>query len=335
VHGLSSRHRRKAGSGPPTNALIAWIGADPHLRSVVASHRRETDRPLPSHTRAAKTAVVACFVLTGGAVLGITAAVNDGLLAPLASSPSPVLTQDNAAAPGQIPARAPAAGTQPDPAVFPAPAPITTQSMVANHQAPQPIPAPPVTHVAIDDPSGSPVGHVSASVAAPATHPVSPHRADPPHPDRPTHPDGPIAPIKPTGTGKPGTPATSADSGDSANPTGPVKLAGSDHSAGAGNPAGTGNSMDPSSGIVPSTARPSDASKPGGRGKPSASGAAGGDEGTHDGLATPGADQSPSAPRNPPFSQRSTPDHGPTSAGGPTGSTSGQDWAQRQASPRP
>jgi hypothetical protein len=329
VHGLSSRHRRKAGSGPPANALIAWIGADPHLRSVVASHRRETDRPLPPHTRAAKTAVVACFVLTGGAVLGITAAVNDGLLAPLASSPSPVLTQDNAAAPGQIPARAPAAGTQPDPAVFPAPAPITTQSMVANHQAPQPIPAPPVTHVAVDDPSGSPVGHVSASVAAPATHPVSPHRADPPHPD------GPIAPIKPTGTGKPGTPATSADSGDSANPTGPVKLAGSDHSAGAGNPAGTGNSMDPSSGIVPSTARPSDASKPGGRGKPSASGAAGGDEGTHDGLATPGADQSPSAPRNPPFSQRSTPDHGPTSAGGPTGSTSGQDWAQRQASPRP
>ncbi len=341
MHGLSSRHRRKAGSGPPANALIAWIGADPHLRSVGASHRRGTDLALPSHTRAAKVAVAACFVLTGGAVLGITTAVNDGLLAPLASSPSPVLTQDNAAPPGQIPARAPATGSQPDPTVLPAPAPITTESMVANPQTPQHIPAAPATtqsgHVAVHDPGGSPVGHVGSSVAAPATHPVSPHRADPPHPARPMHPDGPIAPIQPTGADKPGptvTPATSAGAVDSANPTDPGKLAGSDHPADTGNPAGTGNSMDPSdpadSADPPGTVGRGDTGKPAGGGKPVASSVAGGGEGTHNSIATRGVEESPSAPRRSTFSQKPTSTQGPISDGGPTASTSGRGSAQSQ-----
>jgi hypothetical protein len=334
VHGLDSRHRRRAGSGPPANALIAWIGADPRLRSAVASHRRVTDLPLPSHTRAVKVAVAACFVLTGGAVLGITAAVNDGLLAPLASNPSPVLTQDVAAAPGQIPARAPAVGIQPDPRVFPAPAPITTQPMVANHRAPQTILAAPAAAQsgpdAAHDRGGSPVAHVSSSVAAPTTHSASPHRADPGHPDKPT------APIKPADAAKPAptvTPTSAADAGDSANPTDPAKLASSEV------PAGTGNLMDPSdpahSGNPPGPVGWAAIGKPGGRGKPVASSGTAGGEGTHDGVATRGVDQSSSTPRSSTFSQRSTPDHGPISAGGSTGSTSGQRSAQMQASPRP
>ncbi|MGB6226143.1 MAG: hypothetical protein WBF76_12475, partial [Pseudonocardiaceae bacterium] len=138
MHGLTSRHRRKAGSGPPANALIAWIGADPYLRSVVASRRREIAAPLPPNSRAAKAAIAACFVLASGAVLGITAIVNDGLVAPLATDPPPVLSQDNAAVPGPAAAPGPAAGVRPTPMIFPAP--ITTQSMVADRQAPQPIP---------------------------------------------------------------------------------------------------------------------------------------------------------------------------------------------------
>jgi hypothetical protein len=133
VHELTARHRRKAGSGPPANALIAWISADPHLRSVAASHRRETAASLPRHTRAAKAAVAACFALAGGAVLGITAIVDDGLVAPRASSPSPVLSQG--AGPTGTAARGLVAGIQRNPIVSPTPA--ATQSMVTNQASQQ------------------------------------------------------------------------------------------------------------------------------------------------------------------------------------------------------
>ena len=80
MHALTPRHRRKAGSGPPANALIAWISTDPYLRdaATTASHRREIDVPLLSGTRSAKAAVAACFVLACAAVIGITEIVSHG-----------------------------------------------------------------------------------------------------------------------------------------------------------------------------------------------------------------------------------------------------------------
>lgn len=228
MHELTARHRRKAGSGPPANALIAWISADPHLRSVAASHRRRTVASLPPHPRAAKAAVAACFALVGGGILAITAIVNDGLVAPLASSPSPVLSQE--AGLGRAAAGGPVAGIQPHPVAFPAP--TATQSMVANRRAPQPIPVPAVA---------APSGHIAADSspgreAAPA-HPVAPHHANTRQPDRP------IAPIQLPDAGKQGPAGTLApmvDADDSAVPTEPGKPAGSDKPDDGGKPIASG-----------------------------------------------------------------------------------------------
>ena len=308
MHELTARHHRKAGSGPPANALIAWIGADPRMRGVVASHRRRTVASLPPHTRAAKAAVAACFALVGGGIVGITAIVNDGLVAPLASSPSPVLSQD--AGPDRAAAGGAVRGIQPHPVVFPTPA--ATQSMVANRQAPQPIPAPAVAapsgHIAADGPSTSPRRNVtpgreaSSSEAAPA-HPVAPARADTLQPDRP------IAPIQLAAAGKPGpagTLANSADADDSAVPTTPSKPAGSD-------------------------------TTPGDGGEPVAAGAADGHEAKHGSGATAGIDNQTSSPRIATFSPRSTSAHGSISADGPSAhasSTADQGAALHQVSPR-
>ena len=307
MHELT-RHRRKAGSGPPANALIAWIGADPRLRSVAASHRRRTVASLPPHTRAAKAAVAACFALVGGGILSITAIVNDGLVAPLASSPSPVLSQD--AGPGRAAAGGAVRGIQPHPVVFPTPA--ATQSMVANRQAPQPIPAPAVAapsgHIAADGPSSSPRRNAtpgreaSSSEAAPA-HPVAPRRADTLQPDRP------IGAIQLAAAGKPGpagTMSNSADADDSAVPTTPSKPAGSD-------------------------------TTPGDGGEPVAAGAADGHEVKPGSGATAGIDNQPSSPRIATFSPKSTSAHGSISADGPSAhasSTTGQGAALHQVPPR-
>lgn len=90
MYGLKPRHRRKAGSGPPANALIAWIGADPYLRkaAVTANHRREIALPPPANSRTAKAAVAACIVLAFSAVLGITT-LSDGLVVPPETKMSP------------------------------------------------------------------------------------------------------------------------------------------------------------------------------------------------------------------------------------------------------
>lgn len=79
VHALTPRHRRKPGSGPPANALIAWIGTDPYLRQTgtLASHRRHFGLPPGAHTRAT-AAVATCLVLTCGAVMGISEIINHG-----------------------------------------------------------------------------------------------------------------------------------------------------------------------------------------------------------------------------------------------------------------
>jgi hypothetical protein len=299
---LTARHRRKAGSGPPANALIAWIGADPHLRTVAASHRRRTAASLPSNTLAAKAAAAACFALAGGGILSITAIVNDGLVAPVASSPSPILSQD--AGPSPAPASGPVAGVQPRPRVFPAP--VATRSMVASRQAPQPIVAPdvptPSRHIAADGPSTSPRRNVSpkhdvsSSEAGPA-HTVAPRRADTLQPDRP------IAPIQLAAAGKPGlagTLANSPDADDSAVPTEPGKPAGSD-------------------------------TKPGGEGKPVAAG------GGAEPVAADAADRDEAKHGSAIFSPKSAPAHGSISADGPSPrapSTAGQKAALHQVSPR-
>ncbi len=308
MHELTARHRRKAGSGPPANALIAWIGADPHLRTAAASHRRRTAASLPSNTFAAKAAAAACFALAGGGILGISAIVNDGLVAPLASSPSPVLSQDTA--PSRPAARGPAAGIQPHPTVSPAPA--TTQSMVANRQTPQPILAPavpaPSEHIAADGPSTSPRRDVRprrdvTSSEAASAHPVAPRHADTLQPDRP------IAPIELAAADKPGpasTLANSADTDDSTVPTKPSK------------PAGSGN-------------------RPSGGDEPVAADAADGDEAKHGGGSTAGVNNEHSSPRIATSSQKSISSHGSISADGQIAhrsSTAGQGAALHQVAPR-
>jgi hypothetical protein len=323
VNELTARHRRKAGSGPPANALIAWIGVDPHLRRVTASHRRGIAAPLPPHTRATKAAVAACVALAGGGILGITAIVNDGLVAPLASNPSPVLSQDPG--PGRAAAPGPATRIQPNPMVFSAPA--ATQSMVANRQASQPVPTPalnaPSEHIAANGPSSSSRRVVGSSVAAPGRHPITPHRAETLHSDRP------VTPIKRSNIDKSDpadTLASSVDAGDSPVPTDPGKSAGSDNPASIDNPAGAGNSTDPSNPAGPTnpsgTASAGDSGQPDGRGKP---GAAGGDEGKHRSVATADVNQ-PSSPPIATSSKKQTSTLGAISAHGQshTGSTGGQ-----------
>jgi hypothetical protein len=256
VHEMTTRHRRKAGSGPPANALIAWISSDPHLRSVAASHRRGTGASLSPHTHAAKAAVAACLALAGGGILGITTIVNDGLVAPLATKPSPVLNQD--AEPGRAAAGGPGAGIQPNPMIVPAP--VTTESMVVHPPSPRPPVAAaanaPTGPVAADGPSSRPRQSVGSSVALPEAHSVAPHRVEPLHPGRP------IAPIKLADAGKPdsaGTLASSADAGDSAAPADP----GTSKPAGPTDPSGTASAGDTSkpgdSGerLVPGTPRSS------------------------------------------------------------------------------
>ena len=335
MHGLTSRHRRKAGSGPPANALIAWIGADPHLRSI-ASHRRTTVASLPTNTHGTKAAVAAFVVLAGGAIMGITAIVNDGLVAPVASNPSPVLSQDAVATPGPAAPRGPVAGTGPSPMV--SPAPIATESMTLDRQPQQPNPKLPE-----GSSSSGPVGYGGFSMTTPAAQPVSPHRADPPpRSGRLT------APIKPPHAGKPGpavTLAGSADARNSADSTTPDKPASSERPAsagsgspvGSGNPAGHGGSTDPGnpagSANLPNIMNPGDSGKPGSRGELTASGAAGqatGDGGTPDVTATPGVTQPSSHSTS---SQNPTPTHGSVSTDGPAsrqGSTPGQESSPKQ-----
>ncbi len=179
MHRLIPRHRRKAGSGPPATALIAWISADPHLRSAVAqagSHRRDIDLPPPATTRLARAAVAACFVLTCSAVLGSTAIMSDALLSPLPSggTASNVLGQSNADTRDQRMPPAPAKTVDPHPAGSATPAAMApTVAGVAEPQS-----APPATgrsdHPTADHP-GQPDGYVRSSLPA---HPAAPRRSD-------------------------------------------------------------------------------------------------------------------------------------------------------------
>ncbi len=94
VHGLTPRHRRRAGSGPPAQALIAWIGTDPYLREAAATicHRRQIDLVGWYNARAATAAAAVCSVLASGAALGIATIISHGRVAvadPIAA-PAPI-----------------------------------------------------------------------------------------------------------------------------------------------------------------------------------------------------------------------------------------------------
>jgi hypothetical protein len=179
VHGLIPRHRRKAGSGPPATALIAWISADPHLRSAVAragSHRRDIDLPPPAITRLARAAVAACFVLSCSAVLGSTAIMSDGLLSPLPSrgTESNVLGQSNADTREQGMPPAPAKTVDPHPASSAAPAAMAPAVAGAEQQQSAPLGTGRSDHPTVDH-LGQPDGYVRSSLPA---HPTTPRHSD-------------------------------------------------------------------------------------------------------------------------------------------------------------
>jgi hypothetical protein len=179
VHGLIPRHRRKAGSGPPATALIAWIGADPQLRSAVdnaASHRRDTRRTRRAYTRSITAAVAACFALTCGAILSIAATMSDGV--PGASTTLPLPSQASAATPGQAVSPVPSEEVDPDPSGSSATAP-TAMSRQAPRSASGPSangPADQLTSVH----SGQLDSHVAAIATRPPARPASPRRVDTP-----------------------------------------------------------------------------------------------------------------------------------------------------------
>jgi hypothetical protein len=135
VHAPTPRHRRKAGSGPPAHALIAWIATDPYLRdaATTASHRREIALLPVLNTRSGKAAVAACSLLACAAVMGITEIASHGRAA---------AQQTMAVDPGRGTARGASqvpfvhAGNKPLP--MPSAAPAATAPAFAERPASQP-----------------------------------------------------------------------------------------------------------------------------------------------------------------------------------------------------
>jgi hypothetical protein len=131
------RHRRKAGSGPPAAALIAWIGTDPRrCDAATAEGGRKPDLRPPARFRSTRN-VAAGVALVCGAILAVMASTTEAVLAPREATTPPVIQQDHQAAP-PIPAQ------QVDPNPVASPPPAATQQAVVR-QAPQSIPVPPVT----------------------------------------------------------------------------------------------------------------------------------------------------------------------------------------------
>ena len=224
MYGPRPRHRRKAGSGPPADALIAWIGADPYLRNatVTANHRREIALPPPANSRTARAAVAGCFVLAFSAVLSITT-LSDGLVVP---RETPTL-----APPSRNPVAVP---RQPDPALIPGPSAVTPATL-----GDPPLGDPPLG----DPPLGSPQPNPAPSRGAVADHPTG--ESSVPHGGSPGA--GPISPPTPSGpphrTGRDNGPALlrvppqQQGTGEVGGGTPPLGSGGPDHP---GTPAGPG-----------------------------------------------------------------------------------------------
>lgn len=234
MHGLTPRHRRKAGSGPPASALIAWIGADPYLHSAVvaAAHRRRESDPPPANSRLTRATVATCFVLACGTVLGVTATDNDETLLPRKSGTSPILSQDDAVAPDQK-------ASSVWPILVASPTPVAMAPMMASPQAPPSIPFLSadgrIDHITPRAP-GHPDGHVHSRVTIPPAHSVPPPRSDKPITPYETDNMGKTDNTDtlagfgkqdsrggPTVLGKPPHPVQPAHSGDSANSGNPIE----------------------------------------------------------------------------------------------------------------
>lgn len=221
---LTHRHRRKTGSGPPANALIAWVGTDPYLRDAVttASHRRESALPLPYRSRSATAAMAVCVVLACGATVGIIEIISHGRAGqhtatpPIAGQDTVVAHRDNPTASGPealslIPAL-PADGASPPRGSYRTLAPMKPM-LVEGEVLPsrsEPAPAPPSATASMPSSPDS-------SVALPRIA-DTPHRRDnDPEPAATraqtghasdAHPDDPA--------GQPGTPAADKGSDEAA-----------------------------------------------------------------------------------------------------------------------
>jgi hypothetical protein len=251
VHRLIPRHRRKAGSGPPANALIAWIGTDPYLRdaAATASYRRWTALPTPSSTRSAGAAVVTCFALACAAVLGITAIISHGRASAQHKIDTPSLFGPGGGAltHGTEPSLAhPGEGSEVPPAA------TGTAPTLAERAAPQPIPVPPaissrhldipsnaskpvdrVETVAADQPSDSSDAgppsdaHILLADSEPSgldapANPGTPHSGGPANPGVPDNRDDPVHQRDPATLTIPGTHRSRSETSEP-TPTGRIK----------------------------------------------------------------------------------------------------------------
>lgn len=159
------RHRRKAGSGPPAAALIAWIGADARLCSAAAAtagYRYETDLRPPAIARPARAAA-ASFALVCGAVLTATANTSEGFLGPRHDILPPTAPQDLNTRPDQQAPPILPKQVQPIPEASPVRAPVAggTGGTSVVRQSPQFIPVPPAA-----EPAGQAAGRTAPVVPA-------------------------------------------------------------------------------------------------------------------------------------------------------------------------
>jgi hypothetical protein len=206
VHRLVPRHRRKAGSGPPANALIAWIGTDTYLRDAAAtlSYRRWMALPMPSNTRSAGAAVVTCFALACTAVLGITAIISHGR----ATGQHKIATPSTFSPGGAVTHSPESSLTLPTEGSGMTPAPADIAPMLADRGGPQPITVPPaaknvdqMTSRHLSSPQGK-VGLKATPSPVPAIS--SPHIDKPSNSGKPVDQVETVAVHKPSGSSKSG-----------------------------------------------------------------------------------------------------------------------------------
>ena len=185
------RHRRKAGSGPPAAALIAWLGTD----------RCVSDLRPSSDSRAARK-VVASVALACGAVVAVTVSTAAGVLGPRDATTPPTIPQDH-----PIPAN------EVGPNIVLPPIPAAAQPAVVR-QVPQSIPVPPATEDVAEatQPASAPPDAVRRAPVAPAAAPppVTKRQAAVPRVRSQS-----TAPTQRRDTGKPDVPRTSPSTRDS------------------------------------------------------------------------------------------------------------------------
>lgn len=177
------RHRRKAGSGPPAAALIAWIGTHPRRcnNAAAAEGAYEPDLRPPASAGPARK-VAASVALICGAVLAVTASTTEGILGPRDTTTTPVIPQAGAghSAPGQTApgqtapglAEHPVPALQVDKNMAFAPAPAAAEPQVVR-QAPKSIPVPP----AMEQAAAAAAAAKPVAAKPPASRPATAPRA--------------------------------------------------------------------------------------------------------------------------------------------------------------